>query len=141
MHQAYPGPKQGQVGTTIRISRRLCKDRRAHCVRASIDFLQRGPKTLMIYRVELLANATRPRIVKSQPLPMASIIGAVTKDPTHEKMFRMKLFSATPADAFFGINSVNIVVAIPKIIMDPTPKKKLAIICCRHNKLASARLF
>ena len=110
-------------------------------MRASIDFLQRGPKTLMVKRVELLANATRPRIVKSQPLPMASMIGAVTKDPTHEKMFRIKLFSATPADAFCGINSVNIVVAMPNIIMEPTPKKKLAIIYYTHPKLASKTLL
>lgn len=38
------------------------------------------------------------------------------------------LFSATPFDAFFGMNSVSIVVAMLKIIMLPTPKKKFATI-------------
>ena len=93
-----------------------------------MDFLQRGPNTFMIINTELLAKAARPRIVKSQPFPMASMIGAVTKDPTQEKMFRMKLFSATPDDDFLGMNSVNIVVTILKISMDPTPKKTLATI-------------
>ena len=62
------------------------------------------------------------------------MIGAVTKEPTQEKMFRMKLFSATPEEAFLGINSVNIVVAMLKISMDPIPKKKFAIIC-RNSSL------
>lgn len=60
---------------------------------------------------------------------MASIIGAVTKEPTQEKIFLMKLFSATPEEAFLGMNSVNIVVAMLKISIDPMPKKKFAIIC------------
>lgn len=94
----------------------------------SIDLAQREPNTLIMKSVELLAKATRPRIVKSQPFPMALMIGAVTKEPIHEKMFRIKLFNATPADAFFGMNSVNIVVAMLKISMDPIPKKKFAII-------------
>ena len=83
----------------------------------------------MMKRTALLANATNPRMVNSHPFPIASMIGAVTRDPTHEKMFRIKLFKATPADAFLGMNSVNIVVAILKISIDPIPKKKLAIIC------------
>ena len=33
------------------------------------------------------------------------------------------------ADAFFGMNSVNIVVAMLKISIDPIPKKKFPIIC------------
>jgi hypothetical protein len=68
-------------------------------------------------------------MVKIQPLPMAVMTGAVTKDPTHEKMFRTKLLSATPDDDFFGMNSVSIVVAMLKISIEPMPKKKLAIIC------------
>ena len=83
----------------------------------------------MIRRVEPLAKPIRLIIVKSQPFPIASTIGAVTKDPIHEKIFRMKLLSATPADAFFGMNSVNIVVAMLKISIDPIPKKKFPIIC------------
>jgi hypothetical protein len=77
---------------------------------------------------ELLARATRPRIVKSQPLPIPLIIGAVTRDPTQEKMFRTKLFRATPSEDFLGMNSVSIVVTMLKMSIDPTPKKKLAII-------------
>lgn len=65
-------------------------------------------------------------------MPIPLIIGAVTKDPTHEKIFRTKLFSATPDDDFFGINSVSIVVAMLKMSIEPAPKKKLAIICFRH---------
>ena len=95
---------------------------------ASIDFLQRGPYILITNKTELLANANRPKMVNNQPLPMASIIGAVTNDPTHEKMFLIKLFNATPADDFFGMNSVSMVVTMLKINMDPTPKNTLATI-------------
>lgn len=77
---------------------------------------------------ELLASPSSPRIVNSQPLPMALMIGAVTNEPTQEKIFRMKLFSATPSEDFFGMNSVNMVVTMLKMSMDPIPKKKLAII-------------
>lgn len=80
--------------------------------------------------VRLLANATRPRIVKVQPLPMAPMTGAATKEPMHENMFRMKLLTATPLDDFLGMNSVSMVVATLKMSIDPTPKKKLAIIWC-----------
>ena len=75
----------------------------------------------------LLAIATSPSIVNSQPFPMASRRGCATIPPTHEKMFRTKLFVATPDDDFRGINSVSMVVAIPKTSIDPTPKKKFAM--------------
>lgn len=71
---------------------------------------------------------TRPSIVKNQPLPMPCRIGDVTMMPTHEKIFRMKLFKATPEEERLGINSVSMVVIIPKMSMEPMPKKKLAII-------------
>lgn len=48
--------------------------------------------------------------------------------PTQEKMFRTKLFSAIPAEDFLGINSVSMVADMPKMIIDPMPKTKLAII-------------
>lgn len=57
---------------------------------------------------ELLANAVTPMIVKSQPLPIPAMIGAATTPPTQEKMFLMKLLTATPEDDFLGMNSVNI---------------------------------
>jgi hypothetical protein len=76
-----------------------------------------------------LIKATNPKIVQTQPFPMASIKGAPTRPPTQEKMFRTKLFTAIPVLAFLGINSVNMVVAIAKTIMAPTPKKKFAINC------------
>ena len=66
---------------------------------------------------------------------MASIMGAVTSDPMHENMFLIKLFNATPVDDFLGMNSVNIVVAMLNMSIDPTPKKKLAAIW--ETKLAS----
>ena len=67
-------------------------------------------------------------MVKIQPLPIAPMIGAVTTEPTQEKMFRMKLLRATPSEDFFGMNSVSMVVTILKMSMEPIPKKKLAII-------------
>lgn len=67
-------------------------------------------------------------MVKSQPFPMALMIGAATMDPTQEKMFRTKLLTATPLDDFWGMNSVSMVVAMAKINIDPMPKKKFATI-------------
>jgi hypothetical protein len=67
-------------------------------------------------------------MVKSHPLPMPLMIGAVTTEPTQEKMFRMKLLRATPSEDFFGMNSVSMVVTILKMSIEPIPKKKLAII-------------
>lgn len=90
----------------------------------------------MMTRVELLAMPIMLMMVKSQPFPIASIIGAVTNDPIQEKMLRMKLFSATPADVFFGMNSVNIVVAMLKISIDPMPKTKFPTICCTGQKIS-----
>lgn len=88
-------------------------------------------------RVELLAMPMTPMMVKSQPLPIALIIGAATKDPIQENMLRMKLFNATPADAFFGMNSVNIVVAMLKISIDPMPKKKFPSNCSTGQKVSN----
>ncbi len=62
-----------------------------------------------------------PRIVNSQPLPIADMIGAPTTAPTQERMFRQKLFKATPDDDLRGMNSVNIVVDMANISIDPTP--------------------
>lgn len=73
-----------------------------------------------------LTNETSPMIVHIQPFPMASIKGAATTPPTHEKMFRIKLLTAIPVEARFGMNSVSMVVAMAKMSMDPTPKKKFA---------------
>ena len=53
--------------------------------------------------------------------------------PTHEKIFRIKLFVATPLDDFRGINSVSIVVAILKMSIEPIPKKKLATSCVERQ--------
>ena len=74
-----------------------------------------------------LTRAKRPMIVQSHPLPMARMSGAAMIPPTQENMFRTKLLTAIPVDALRGINSVNIVVAIANIIIDPTPKKKRAM--------------
>lgn len=106
-------------------------------MRASIDCLHRGPKILIARITELLATATRPRIVKIQPLPIASMIGAATMDPAHEKILRTKLLSATPAEDFFGMNSVSIVVTMPKMSIEPTPKKKFAIIYLWVSRILS----
>lgn len=80
-------------------------------------------------------------MVKSQPLPIPWMMGDVTRVPTQEKMLRTKLLSATPVDDFFGMNSVSIVVAMLKISMDPTPKKKLAIICLSVRYFPRLQLF
>ena len=70
---------------------------------------------------------------------MASMIGLVTSVVTNANMFRVKLFRATPADDFLGMNSVSIVVVVLKISIDPTPKKKLAIICSRVRLVGGDR--
>ena len=77
----------------------------------------------------LLAAATTPMMVKTQPLPIAPIQGAATAPPTAEKMLRTKLLTATPEEARFGMNSVSIVVAMAKMSIDPMPKMKVATIC------------
>lgn len=51
-----------------------------------------------------------PNMVNSHPFPMAWISGSVTAAPTQLKMFRTKLFTATPLLGLRGMNSVSIVV-------------------------------
>lgn len=75
----------------------------------------------MAHIVRLLDNVQIARIVKSHPFPMALMIGTATMAPTQEKMFRTKLLTATPLDDFLGMNSVNIVVAIANMSIEPTP--------------------
>lgn len=82
----------------------------------------------MAHMTALLANDSIPRIVKSHPLPIPLMIGAVTTPATHEKIFRTKLLTATPVDDFRGMNSVSMVVDMLKMSIDPTPKMKHAII-------------
>jgi hypothetical protein len=95
---------------------------------------------------EALANVKTPKIVKSHPFPIAKITGAATIAPTAENMFLTRLLSyaqyvntnaawqqgnrltATPDELLLGINSVSMVVAREKRIIEPTPKKKSAII-------------
>jgi hypothetical protein len=74
-----------------------------------------------------LMRAKRPMIVHSHPFPMALMRGAAIMPPTQENIFLTKLLTAMPVDALRGINSVNIVVAMANIIIDPTPKKKRAM--------------
>lgn len=76
---------------------------------------------LMAQMTEALDKAHRPRIVNSQPLPMDKISGAPTMPPVQLKMLRMKLLRATPEEDRWGMNSVNIVVAIAKMSMEPMP--------------------
>lgn len=73
-----------------------------------------------------LTQQTMPTMVKSHPSPIAEMIGCVMTPPIQLKMLRTKLLTATPLLARLGMNSVNIVVATPKMIMLPRPKKKLA---------------
>ncbi len=87
----------------------------------------------MAQMTTLLAAAMRPNPVNSQPLPMAFNNGCATTPPTHEKMFRTKLLTATPEEAFFGMNSVSMVVDMLKMSMLPRPKKKLAINCTTRH--------
>lgn len=61
-----------------------------------------------------------PRMVNNQ-LPIAAMIGAPTMAPTQERMFRQKLFKATPDDDFRGMNSVSMVVDMANISIDPSP--------------------
>lgn len=69
-----------------------------------------------------------PRIVNSQPLPIALMMGSAARAPAKEKMLRTKLLMAMPEEARRGMNSVSMVVESAKISMLPTPKKKLASI-------------
>lgn len=71
-------------------------------------------------------------MVNSQPLPMASMTGAAITPPTHEKILRIKLLTATPVEAFLGRNSVSIVVDMLKMIIEPAPKKKIDTICAEQ---------
>ena len=67
------------------------------------------------------------QIVKHQPFPIARIMGSAMIPETVAKMFLIKLFAAIPCDAFLGMNSVNIVVTMPKMSIVEMPKKKFAI--------------
>src|SRR5271170_7306483 len=87
----------------------------------SIVSLHFGPKRLMAQIVRLLNNAQTPKIVNSQPLPIAFMTGAAIMAPTQENMFLTKLLTATPLDDCLGMNSVSIVVAMAKISIDPIP--------------------
>ncbi len=88
---------------------------------SSILFRHRGPKCRTAQMTDPLLNAQSPSMVKSQPLPMAPINGAPTTAPIQDRMFRQKLFTATPELDFFGMNSVSMVVAMANISMLPTP--------------------
>ena len=98
-----------------------------HFNAASIFTLHPGPKRLMAQTTTLLHSAMTPKMVNSHPFPMASISGCATTPPTHEKMLRTKLLTATPEDDLRGMNSVSIVVAMEKTSILPMPKKKLAM--------------
>ena len=104
----------------------------------SRDCTHRGPNLLIAQMTTLLAAAMTPTPVNSQPSPMASMSGCATIAPVQEKIFRTKLLAATPADALLGINSVNIVVAIEKMSIEPMPKKKFAINGTSQNTPFSA---
>ena len=69
-----------------------------------------------------------PRIVISQPLPIAFSTGSAIIAPVKEQMLRTKLFKAMPEAARFGINSVNMVETRENINMDPTPKKTVVFV-------------
>jgi hypothetical protein len=94
----------------------------------SISSLHLDPNFFMDHiTTHPLTSATSPKIVHIQPLPMARMIGCATIPPMQEKMLRTKLLTAIPVLARLGMNSVNMVVAMANTIMEPQPKKKLAI--------------
>ena len=82
---------------------------------------QPGPYRRMAQITDALESVQSPRKVNNQPLPTAAINGAPAMAPTHDRMFRQKLFNATPEDDRRGMNSVSIVVAMAKMIMLPRP--------------------
>jgi len=86
-----------------------------------------GPNLRIAHTTALLAAAITPSPVNNQPFPIVSSSGCATTPPTQEKIFLTKLFTATPEDAFLGMNSVSMVVTMAKMSMLPTPKKKLAM--------------
>jgi len=75
----------------------------------------------MAQMTNALQSAHSPRMVNSQPLPIAAMRGAPTMAPTHDRMFRHRLFKATPEEERRGMNSVSIVVDMAKMIMEPRP--------------------
>lgn len=81
----------------------------------------------MAQMTALLAIAITPHPVNSQPFPIAVMMGSAATAPMQEKILRTKLLAATPAEAWRGMNSVSMVVAMPKMIMLPMPKKKFAM--------------
>jgi hypothetical protein len=98
----------------------------------SIPFVRhRGPNFFILVKTAAPeTKPTKPRIVNSQPFPIALMMGDATIAPTHENKLRTKLLSATPAEDFRGRNSVSMVTETAKISMLPIPKAKFAIIWC-----------
>ena len=96
----------------------------------SIPFIRhRGPNFFILVKTAAPdTKPTKPRIVNSQPFPIALMMGDATIAPTHENKLRTKLLSATPAEDFRGRNSVSMVTETAKISMLPIPKAKFAII-------------
>jgi hypothetical protein len=82
----------------------------------------------------IAANAAKPvitlqipRIVISQPFPIALSTGSATMAPVKENMLRTKLLRAMPDAARLGMNSVSIVLTRLNISIEPTPKKTVAV--------------
>ena len=102
-------------------------DHLSRCILSLMACLHRGPIFFMVMMDMMqITKAAIPKMVNNQPFPMAWISGEATTEPTQERILRTKVFRATPADDFLGMNSVSMVVAMPKMSMEPTPKKKLA---------------
>ncbi len=95
----------------------------------SMRSLHAGPNLLIAQITALLAAASTPMPVNSHPFPIAAMSGSAMIAPTQEQMLRTKLLAATPEEARLGMNSVSMVVAMAKMSMLPTPKKKLAMSC------------
>ena len=59
--------------------------------------------------------------MNDQPVPIASNNGCAMIALTHDRLFRMRLFTATPMVEFFGVNSVSIVMVTLVRIIPPNP--------------------
>lgn len=92
-----------------------------YCKASFMLFRHRGPYRRTAQITTLEDTVQRPRMVNSQPLPIPLMMGAPTIAPIQLRIFRTKLFTATPDEDLFGMNSVSIVVAMAKMSMLPMP--------------------
>ena len=74
-----------------------------------------------------LAKPTAAKILNNTPLPRVSISGFPIIAPRAAKIFRIRLFIATADELLPGTASMRYVVVVAKVIIIPSPKRKVPI--------------